>query len=276
MLPKLNILIAYPYLKKESIDIIKETDAIRFVLDSGAFTAWKAGKPIALDDYCKFIEQLPFKPWRYFNLDVIGDGDKSMRNYEIMLKRGFTPVPIFTRGEDIQAIDEYYKTSDVVGIGGLVKTKGNMGFVKGIMEVVGDRKVHLLGFVRHQYINYYKPYMCDASSWSYGSRVGDFKVYMGKGVIKSYRKKDFINKPDKEILKLLETYDISAQMVKSKDFWSNGKQLTCYAGRMWVRRSLETEKIIKTKLFLAVGSHQTINILLESYNKEIKRFKEKK
>lgn len=272
MLPKLNILIAYPYLKKESIDLIKSNDSIRFVLDSGAFTAWKAGKPIDLDDYCRFIEQLPFKPWRYFNLDVIGNGEKSMKNYETMLKRGFSPVPIFTRGEDIKMIDEYYKTSDVVGIGGLVKTKGNMGFVKGIMEVVGNRKVHLLGFVRHQYINYYKPYMCDASSWSYGSRVGDFKVYMGKGVIKSFRKKDFISQPSKEILNLLSTYDITPSMVKSASFWSNANQLTTYAGRMWVRRSLESEKIIKTKLFLAVGSHLTIKILLDSYNKEIKRF----
>jgi len=38
-------------------------------------------------------------------------------------------VPIFTRGEDPSVLDDYYKTSDVVGIGGLVGTQGNKGFV---------------------------------------------------------------------------------------------------------------------------------------------------
>ena len=41
--PKLNILVAYPYADKGTVGFIKKNEKdIRFLLDSGAFTAWKA------------------------------------------------------------------------------------------------------------------------------------------------------------------------------------------------------------------------------------------
>lgn len=268
---KLNILVAYPYMKPNVIRLLDENKhQIRFLLDSGAFTAWKAGKPIQLDDYCRFIESLPFKPWRYFTLDVIGDPEKSFLNYQKMIERGFNPIPIFTRGEKIEIIDEYYKTSDVLGIGGLVGTKGNEGFVKGIMNKIGNRKVHWLGFVRHNFVNHYKPYMCDASSWTHASRNGDLKVYLGQGKIKSFRRSDFILKPKEDVLKLFRSYDITEKELSSASNWKSARWLNETAGRMWIRRSIESEKILKTHLFLACASTLDIELLLNGYKKEIK------
>jgi len=267
----LNILVAYPYMKKQVIDVLNENqDKIRFLLDSGAFTAWKAGKSIELDDYCRFIETLPFKPWRYFTLDVIGDPHKSFENYQTMLKRGFNPIPIFTRGENVSMIDEYYKTSDVLGIGGLVGTQGNKGFVKGIMNIVKDRKVHWLGFVPHDFVNFYKPFMCDASSWTHAARNGDLKVYIGNGKIKSFRKLDFKMKPNEKVLKLFSSYGITEKELGKNENWKSHKWLNVAAGRMWVRRSIETENKIGTHLFLACGAVQDIEILINGYKKEIK------
>ena len=80
---RLNILVAYPYMNPQVIESLRRCGSwLRFTLDSGAFTAWKAGKPIELDDYCRFLEQLPIKPWRYFTLDVIGNPDGTLKNYE--------------------------------------------------------------------------------------------------------------------------------------------------------------------------------------------------
>jgi hypothetical protein len=268
---KLNILIAYPYMKPEVIRVLNNNqDKVRFLLDSGAFTAWKAGKPVSLDAYCKFIESLPFKPWRYFTLDVIGNPEASFENYQTMLKRGFSPIPIFTRGEDIKMIEEYYKTSNVLGIGGLVGTQGNKGFVKGIMNIIGDRKVHWLGFVRHDFVNHYKPYMCDASSWSHASRNGDLKVYLGRGIIKSFRRKDFINKPDQKYLNLLKSYDINQSDLTNDANWKSHVWLNKNAARMWVRRSLETHKFLKSHLFLACASIDDLSFMFDGYNKEVK------
>jgi phosphoribosylglycinamide formyltransferase-1 len=192
MEPRLNVLVAYPYMNQRMIDLLVSAgSSLRFNLDSGAFTAWKAGKQIGLDEYCRFLEGLPIKPWRYFTLDVIGDPGETLRNYETMLARGFKPVPIFTRGEDPSVLEQFYKTSEVVGIGGLVGTPRNRGFVKAIMKHIGDRKVHWLGFTDFNFVKTFRPYMCDSSSWESAARYGALKLYMGGGRFKGIKKAQY-------------------------------------------------------------------------------------
>ena len=87
-----NVLVAYPYLCKMDVSTLSPQEGVRLLVDCGAFTAYKSGKEIRLDDYCRFLESLPFKPFGYFSLDVIGDPDKTTRNYQIMLERVFKPI----------------------------------------------------------------------------------------------------------------------------------------------------------------------------------------
>lgn len=267
---KLNILVAYPYMKREVVETINANqDKIRFLLDSGAFTAWKAGKPIQLDDYCRFIESLPFKPWRYFTLDVIGDAEKSFNNYQIMLKRGFNPIPIFTRGEDISMIDEYYKTSDVLGIGGLVGTQGNKGFVKAIMSKIGNRKVHWLGFTNLTFVSFYKPYMCDSSSWSGGIRFGQMPLYLGSGKWLRLRKESFLNKPDKNIIDTISKFGFDCAKLSKKSEWHNaGSTLLNHIPiNSWIRYSFDVENKFNTKQFLAIGTKRDLLLFIENYKR---------
>mgnify|MGYP003110595691 FL=1 len=154
-MPILNILVAYPYCTEQLLNSLKVKNIeIRFLLDCGAFTAFFTGKKIELDDYCKFVETCDPKPWRYFSLDVIGNPEKTAKNFEIMLKRGFKPVPIYTPGEDKQAIDYFYSKSDVVGFGGINNFDGKKrkGYIKGIMNYEKGRKVHFLGFPNIVYL----------------------------------------------------------------------------------------------------------------------------
>jgi len=272
MLNKLNILVAYPYMKKQVVDVLNENqDKIRFLLDSGAFTAWKAGKTIELDDYCRFIEGLPFKPWRYFTLDVIGDPHKSFENYQTMLKRGFNPIPIFTRGEDVSMIDEYYKTSDVLGIGGLVGTKGNKGFVKGIMNKIGERKVHWLGFTDKDFVRHFKPFSCDSSSVTMAGRFGQFELFNKQNAKwLKVSKKDFANKPSKEILNLLSSYGIQASDLSKKNSWHGLSLSERISFHSHVRASIHYKRKIGVEYFLALARVPIdINIALEQYTKEI-------
>jgi hypothetical protein len=270
---KLNILVAYPYMKPPVIEILKNNqEHVRFLLDSGAFTAWKSGKPIELDDYCKFIEGLPFKPWRYFTLDKIGDAEGSYKNYEIMLRRGFTPIPIFTRGENILMVDEYYKTSDVLGVGGLVGTSGNKGFVKGIMAKIGDRKAHWLGFTEKNFVAHYKPYMCDSSSWEGGARFGSFSLYAGGGKYISLNRKDFTEKPSLDICKKLKDYDVDVYDLAKESNWHGGRSINrILNARSAVKASLDIEKKLGTKQFCACTTGLALNLLIEGYDKEIKK-----
>jgi hypothetical protein len=224
----LNVLVAYPYATPPMLTRLAEyKESIRFVLDSGAFTAWKAGKPIDLDDYCRFLDRLPVKPWRYFLLDVIGDPKGTLRNYEIMLKRGYSPVPIFTRGEDPSILNDFYKSSDVVAVGGLVGTRGNKGFVNGIMRHIGKRRVHWLGFTVPEYILHYRPYMCDSSSFDSPLRFGKLKLYIGRGKMIDVQAKDFIRKPPQKILDAVRFYTEDPHSLATKSEWVNsGKNKT--------------------------------------------------
>jgi hypothetical protein len=239
---------------------------IRFVLDSGAFTAWKAGKSIELDDYCRFIESLPFKPWRYFTLDVIGNPEASMKNYEAMLKRGFKPIPIFTRGEDPSVINDYYKTSDVVGIGGLVGTPNNKGFVNGIMKHIKDRKVHWLGFTSMDFIKYYKPYMCDSSSWESGARYGVAKIYMGQGRFATVKRTDFAKKQKQEIIQRIRHLGINPSDLIKNAGWAGGPSASrnlCAASA--VNLSSELEIKLGVKMFNALTTVQAAGLLMKHY-----------
>lgn len=265
--PRLNVLVAYPYCSDRMQEIAKELgSSLRFVLDSGAFTSWKLGKEIRLDDYCKFIESLPVTPWRYFTLDVIGDPEATMKNYQTMLRRGFKPVPIFTRGEDPSVIDEYYETSDVVGVGGLVGTKGNRGFVKGIMSKIGKRKVHWLGFTNLEFVKHFKPYMCDTSAWESVARYGQLRLYMGRGRFKALNKKDFANKPDPEVLNRIRGFGIDPYKLAKDEHWRGGysaaRELAAYNT---VNLSMDVETNLGTKYFLAVAASCGFELIGKAY-----------
>ena len=267
---KLNILVAYPYMDKRTTELLTANqDRLRFLLDSGAFTAWKAGKEIKVDDYCRFIDSLPIKPWRYFTLDAIGDPHKTLKNYETMLERGYNPVPIFTRGESLEIIDHYYKTSDVVGVGGLVGTKGNRGFVNGVMQRVGDRKVHWLGFTSMDYIKRYRPYMCDSSSWIGALRYAQMKLYDKNGIFVSCSKKDFQKMPNQNVLRLLREYEVD---IKSLSLSSNWKNSGCgkypvekVAFRSYVKLQNDVERNIRTKMFMAIASDCQVKLTVEAH-----------
>ncbi len=251
-----NMLIAFPYWNVDVTKMMMQNqDVLRVVLDSGAFTAWKAGKPIALDDYCRFIEGLPMKPWRYFTLDVIGDPEGSMRNYQTMLQRGFKPVPIFTRGEDASVLDDYYKTSDLVGIGGLVGTQDNKGFVNGIMKRVAGRKVHWLGFTNIEYLKFYKPYMCDSSSWESGGRFASIRLYMGNGRYVSIKKSDFLGRPAADVLDRIKALGFDPYALRKEEAWRGGYSVNRkLSAASAVALSLDIQKNLRTLMFNAIAA----------------------
>lgn len=264
---RLNILVAYPYLTSAIVDRLRDVGPdLRLVVDSGAFTAWKAGKPINLDDYCRFLDGLQIKPWRYFTLDVVGDPHASMVNYETMLRRGYTPVPIFTRGEDPSVLDDYYKTSDVVGIGGLVQTEGNKGFVKGIMKKVAGRRVHWLGFTNLEFIKAFRPYMVDSSSWESGALYGSVRIYIG-GKFRSVTRANFITRPDAELMDGLRSLGIDPFSLSRHEAWSGSYSvIRTLCARSAVRLSMDMERRIGTKMFMATPGQPGLNLMCSSFD----------
>lgn len=267
----LNILIALNYLSERSQALLAGTPDVCFLLDSGAFTAWKKGKEVQLNDYCRSIETLKVKPWRYFALDKIGDPKGTHENLLELNRRGFKPIPIFTRGESPDRLDELYTLNDVVGIGGLVGTPNNKGFVRGIMEKIGGRRCHWLGFTSHDFMSAYKPFSCDSSSWIAPMRFGGkFPLYIGQGRWITVTQKDFLSRPSHSLLAHFEEYDEDLTLLRFKEGWHNASNsgnrsigfrlLT----KSWVRYSMEVEKRLGTKLFLAAGCDRDVEAIVRA------------
>jgi hypothetical protein len=250
-----NILVAYPYCKKDVVaELIECAPHTRVLIDSGAFTAWKAGKTVDLDEYCRFLEALPFTPWRYFMLDVVGDPQATLHNYDTMLRRGFKPVPIFTRGESLDILDHYFTTSDLVGIGGLVRTRNNRAFVNGIMAHVGHRAVHWLGFINSEFVRAYRPFSCDSSTWAAGCQFGSITLYFGRGRWRQVHKEVFAKPPPPDVQAACRRVGIEPRDLARVAAWS-GRDAPALIGslRAFQLMANELHTHVGTLLFAAVS-----------------------
>ena len=249
--------------------LAEQESRICWFLDSGAFTAWKSGKSIKLDDYCKFLDSLPLKPWRYFTLDVVGDHLKTMANYREMLKRGYTPMPIFTPGQPLDDLEEYYETSDLVGFGGIATKSSNAtrNYIALVMQLAKGRKVHLLGYTSVEWLKIFRPYSCDSSSWNAGSaRFGQLALYMGGGRFKTMVRDEFVKKPSQELLRRIEWFGVDPMRLQNAEEWRNTLQgssaMIQVSVASWVSLAWDIEKNLNTKLFLALGGRQQLSVIL--------------
>lgn len=263
---KVNILVAYPYMKKSIYETLRKyKNHINLLVDSGAFTANSKGKVISVDEYCEFIKSLNIPVWRYFTLDVIGNPEKTMIQYRQMLDKGFHPIPIFTQGQTLEAMEEYYRTSDLIGVGTLVGTKGNREYVKYLMKKIAGRKVHWLGFTRLDYIKKFKPFSCDCSSQSIGARYGILHLYMGNGMHLSLRRKHFIEKPSQPILNRISYYGYDPKDLSKSDNWKKTNTLVKLCAASYVSLMLDIKKNLNTNLFLACGSTLQVELIMKEY-----------
>lgn len=215
---RIPFLAAYPYLVKFPKGVEKHADAIDLFVDSGAFTAWTLKKVIELDEYCQFIDGLPIKPWNYLTLDVIGDPEGTLANYNLMRERGFKPVPIVTRGDDEAAIEGYFDEADFVAFGGMTGTdRASSAWCRAVMEVAGKRRAHLLGMTRFDWIKELRPYSVDSSSWMQAARFGTMAVYMGHGVMTAFKPKTSKTPPPRNVAARIARYGIDPYALNQPD-----------------------------------------------------------
>jgi hypothetical protein len=257
--PRLNLLTAYPYVTQATTDnVVAMGEDIRWLVDSGAFTAYKIGRTITLDEYCKFIETLPVRPWRYFVLDVIGDPVATMRNYDTMVARGFDPIPIFTRGGSLAELDELYTKTDFVGLGGVAGADpAAYQWLKAVMRHVNGRKVHVLGFASMDWIKYLRPFSCDASSWEAVARYGTLTVYTGFGKFALYKRGESHQAPSEQVIRGLRALGLDPYKLQQNESWTGGDSFVRWASAAtWIAASIDIERNLGVKLFLALAANR--------------------
>lgn len=264
----LNLLVSWPYMGTNILDLVRDhPDHIRLLLDSGAFTAWKAGKTLEVEDYIEFIRGLPVQPWRYFTLDRVGDPGITRHNLEAMLEAGMNPVPVFTRGSDVDTLEELYRVSDLVGIGVGVGTPGYLGYIRWITEQLQGRAAHWLGVTTPSLVAYYRPYSCDCSNWETGARYGNIPLYLGKGRIVMYSRRTAAKtRPSAEMWKAIQDCGFNPADLQTESAWRGGRSMIRKLGAAtWVRYSQEAEDRFDTLVFLAATTEMACQLLLDAY-----------
>lgn len=257
--------------------LMRHRSKITFLLDSGAFTAWNAGKAVSLDSYQQFLSSTPVDVWRYFALDVIGDPAATMRNYDAMLDAGYNPIPVFTPSQSFDDIAKYYETSDVIGCGGLTTKYGreSISYLTKVFSHAKGRAIHLLGYTKPEYIKHFKPYSCDSSSWNRAQRYGLCDLYVGNGKYLSFTRRQAANKPNAKILHAIKDLGFNLNDFTKEVLWRDTKRniARVASARSWVKYAIDAERNIGTKIFMACGSADNIDMLvdqLDYWNARIK------
>lgn len=286
---KLNILIAYPYFTKNMLNTVKRLfptkDEYRLIVDSGAFSAHNAGMTVSLDEYCKFLDMLKTQDLAIegcIQLDVIFDGEETRANYKKMVEMGYDPCPIFTRGDDEEYFLELINSDKYVFVGGVQRGINNRNFAKWILEQSKGKKVHLLAFIKPDFLNHYKPYSVDASSWSSTARYGTIGFF-NNGRIKIINKSDFAKPPKKNFLDSCEKLKIPAHAIRKLRFnesWSSFgaldfsitadvpvRGIAQFINTIhWVYYSIMAQNKIDTKIYLAISQSLHLEVVRGAYD----------
>ncbi len=179
-------------LKRKPLKLAPQPRKIQIVMDSGAYSAWRLGKPINLEEYCDFL--LENLQWieHYVGLDVINPQDpeaaaaQGFANLQYMLKRGLKPVHVYHPGEDIDWLYRMLDAGcDYIGLAAL-----SLGSYRKSMEwyaqcwahLVDSKgrpvaKVHAFGDGRFDSLSRFPWRSADSTSWVYAAqRHGAFLV----------------------------------------------------------------------------------------------------
>lgn len=277
---KIPILINFFKLGDRVIKTINDSkEYFDVVLDSGAYSAFKASGRINIEDYMNFLDELPFDLEFYFTLDVIGNPKETLRNYITLIKKNYKPVPVFTRGESFEKFDFYYEKFDFIGIGGIAGTQNNRPYLRTLYKenIIKHHKVHWLGFWERDFLLNYHPFSCDTQSWFTASRFGRSSVFSSRRLI-TFTKKEY----NKSIVKrFCLKYGIDNTQLKfEKNWrWDKNEMEFSLAQKIQTLAVLDYIDMIQrkfgTKIYLVCGSKAVgydIELLIECFNLRIRSY----
>ena len=151
------------------------TDSDDIMLDSGAWSAYNAGKTVDVNQYAEFLKERPFIN-NYINLDDIGSGEQSTKNLSILEREGLHPVPVYHYGEDAATLKALADSYNYIGLGGVASIKSQVDeiqfFLARIFDTYPDKRFHIFGMNHAKLLMLYNPYSCDSTTWQNFQRYG--------------------------------------------------------------------------------------------------------
>jgi len=201
----LKLLVSYAYMTPTMLRVVQDSsEHVRWLLDSGAFTANEQGKTISLNEYADFIQEHGHHFWQAISLDKICDGVVTDQNYQYMKLRGLSPMPVITTDMHVDRVNEYVAggATHFCVAGGVTWPSEKYGpRLTAIRERAGpDVWLHGLGFTRGMQVARTAINSVDSSTWLSGKRWGQLQWFeAAKGVKntdwKTVRRSKWVNLP---------------------------------------------------------------------------------
>jgi hypothetical protein len=141
-------------------------------MDSGAYSAWKQGVHIDIDDYISYIRNNNIG--KYISLDVVGDPELTQHNIDHMVSQGLYPVPVFHLGSEMKYLDQLVSDGyKYICLGGTVGASRNVrtAFFDECFARHPDAYYHGLGMTDPKLMLQYPWFSADSTTWLIGRKM---------------------------------------------------------------------------------------------------------
>lgn len=185
-----RVLLSYHYFRNTDLD---EAMAKSFgdgpypevFADSGAYSAWKLGAAIDVNEYAAWVKRWSHLFTTYANLDVIGDAEQAAAdtamNQRVLEEVGLKPLPVFHAGEPWSALDQLLDAGyDYIGLGGLVGRRAKAiapWLVEVFTKAEGRAVFHGFGLTNLKLSRSFGFYSLDSTTWANGHRYGEVQLW---------------------------------------------------------------------------------------------------
>lgn len=201
------------------------TYKVRVFLDSGAFSAWKLGKPVDLDAYCHYL--IDNQDWLecYAALDLIipDDPEKaaqlSMNNLVYMRSLGLSPIPIWHVRESVDWLKRMLDLGcSYIGLSAtsIVSRTATDDWYEMAWSYLVDQqgaplvKVHAFGESRVEILQRYPWTSADSSTWLEGEKRGTMILPSGHWMGHMKKLDHSSSRPDIDLLEGSDSEEFQA------------------------------------------------------------------
>jgi hypothetical protein len=141
----------------------------RWALDSGAFIAHQAGKPVEYERWRDIAAVSDAD--EVFGLDVIGDAAATRANCERAWADGIEAIPTFHVGSPWAELEWAASEAPKIALGGVARLgSGRLAWLKECFGRVWPKRIHGFGITSPKILGALPFHSVDSSTWSYAAR----------------------------------------------------------------------------------------------------------
>ena len=248
----LNILVSYAFMSDNVIRLVQSSQGfVRWTLDSGAFSAFNAGKVIELSKYIAFCQEHGHLFDHYVALDVVGNAKDSKSNLDKMVSAGLTPMAVLTSYDHLSEAKELSQAGNALCIAGgtMMPMDKYSTRIANVRDVVGeDVWLHGLGFGRGMKVASTRINGVDASSWEEGLRWGSFGYFVPAVGVKSQSWSEIVKTPwqklNPAVRNSLVSLGLKRKHMQNKDSLNRGavSLIGIHSAYAWLKFASALEK----------------------------------